>query len=178
MIKSTLLLLTVLTIKTVYGQDEKRMNFIGINPSVTVEPYYNSGELDINIFPLVYQRSITNRLDLRFTSVVNYGIRNGNDKLSHIGLELGAPIFLKKKKNTSEVSKGFFMAPLFSLTRNNEANHTNIGTWIEPGYNILFENNFALSLGLQLGGTYFINDNSTNNWGNHFGVKVVFGKWF
>lgn len=176
--KSILLLLTVLAINTVYGQDEKRLNFLGINPSVTVEPYYNSGELDINILPIVYQRSITNRLDLRLTSVMNYGIRNGNDKLSHIGLEFGVPVFFKKKENIIEISKGFFIAPLLSLTRNNEANHTNIGTWVEPGYNILFENNFALSLGLQIGGTYFINDSSANTWGNHFGVKVVFGKWF
>ncbi len=176
--KPILLLLTVLTINAVFGQDNKRLNFFGINPSVTVEPYYNSGELDINVLPIVYQRSITNRLDVRLTSILNYGIRNGNDRLSHIGGEIGTPIFFKKKVDRLELSKGFFIAPILSLTRNNEANHTNIGTWIEPGYNILFENEFALSLGLQIGGTYFLNDSSANTWGNHFGIKVVFGKWF
>lgn len=178
MIKSILLILAVLIINTVDGQDEKRLSFLGINPSVTIEPYYDSGELDINILPIVYQRSITNRLDFRLTSVINYGIRNGNDKLSHIGIEFGAPVFFKEKEDIVEISKGFFIAPLLSLTRNIEADHTNIGTWVEPGYNILFEDHFALSLGLQIGGTYFINDNAANSWGNHFGVKVVFGKWF
>ena len=176
--KSILLLLMVLTVTKIFGQDEKRMNFFGITPSVTVEPYYNSGELDINILPVVYQRSFTNRLDVRLTSILNYGIRNGNDRISHIGIEAGMPIFLKKKEDKAEISEGFFIAPIIGLTRNNEANHTNIGTFIEPGYNILFENNWALSLGVQFGGTYFLNDNSDNEWGNHFGVIVVFGKWF
>jgi hypothetical protein len=175
--KSILLIVSIFIINPVFGQNEKRLNFFGINPSVTVEPYYNSGELDINFLPIVYQRSITNRLDVRLTSILNYGIRNGNDRLSHIGIETATPIFLKKKENNTEISKGFFLAPILSLTRNNAASLTNIGTWVEPGYNILFENKFALSLGLQIGGTYFINDNSANTWGNHFGVKVIFGKW-
>ena len=136
--KYVLLLLTILTANAAFGQDERRMNFFGINPSVTVEPYYNSGELDINVLPIVYQRSFTNRIDFRLISILNYGIRNGNDKLSHIGAEIGTPIFLKKKKDKVEISKGFFISPILSLTRNNEANHTNIGSWIESGYNILF----------------------------------------
>jgi hypothetical protein len=109
---------------------------------------------------------------------MNYGIRNEKDQISHMGLEVGVPVFFKKKEERVEISKGFFLAPILSLTRNNEANHTNIGTWMEPGYNILFENKFALSLGLQIGGTYFIYESSANTWRNHFGVKVIFGKWF
>lgn len=176
--KLIFLLLAVLTINSVFGQDDKRLNFLGVNPSVTVEPYYNSGELDINIIPLVYQKSITNRFDLRLTSILNYGIRIGNDKISHVGVEIGTPIFFKKKEDRIEISKGFYIGPILSLTKNNEANHINIGTWFEPGYNILFENGFALSLGIQFGGTYFIYNSSDNTLGNHFGVKVVFGKWF
>jgi hypothetical protein len=139
--KYFVLILTILTIHPVFAQDEERLNFLGINPSVTVEPYYNSGELDINVFPLVYQRSITNRLDVRLSSILNYGIRKGNDRLSHIGIEAASPIFFKLKKYKSEVSKGFFLSPVLSLTRNNEAEHTNIGTWIEPGYNIFLKIN-------------------------------------
>jgi hypothetical protein len=172
-----LILVALISTNSAFGQTEKRFNFFGVNPSITVEPYYNSGELDINVLPIVYQRTVNYRLDIRATSILNYGIRNGKNKISHIGIELGTPIHFKKKENKLELSKGFFIAPILSLTRNNEANHTNIGTWIEPGYNFLFENNFALSLGLQIGGTYFMNDNSSNNWGNHFGVKVTFGKW-
>jgi hypothetical protein len=104
-----LIILTLITKNLVFGQDE-RSNFFGINPSFTVEPYYDSGEFDFNIFPLVYQRSISNRIDLRLASTINYGISNGDDKLSHIGMEVGAPIFLKKKETVSELSKGFYFS--------------------------------------------------------------------
>ena len=176
--RTILLFAAVMTINTIFGQDEKRSNFFGINPGVTVEPYYESGELDINVLPIVYQRSFTNRLDLRLTSILNYGVRQGDDRLSHFGLQLAAPVFFKKKEDKVALSKGFFIAPILGLTRNNEASHTNIGVHIEPGYNILFENKFALSIGLQFGGTYFLNDSEANHWGNHFGVKIIFGKWF
>lgn len=176
--KNVLLALLFCLIQNAYGQKERHVHFLGINPSVTVEPYYESGELDINVFPLVYQRSFSKRLDFRLTSILNYGVRKEADRLSHFGLELGLPVFIQKKENKGEPSEGFFIAPILSLTRNNEEKHTNVGTHIEPGYNFLFENNFALSLGIHLGATFFINDNASNYWGEHFGVKVIFGKWF
>ncbi len=154
------------------------MNFWGINPGITVEPYYDSGEFDINVFPLVFQSSITRRLDVRLSGTLNYGIRNGSNELSHLGLEAALPVFFRKKEDKSALSKGFFLSPVLGVSRNLEAGHTNIGTWVEPGYNLLFENHFALSLGLQFGGTYFIYDDSADSWGNHFGVIVIFGKWF
>jgi hypothetical protein len=173
----SLLILIILPIVKLFGQSENRLHFIGITPSITVEPYYNSGELDINILPLVYQRTINERIDLRATSILNYGIREGNDKISHFGLETAVPFFFKRKEDKSNLSKGFYLAPVFSFTRNKEAEHSNIGLWIEPGYNLLFDNEFAMSFGLQLGGTYFNYDNQTNTWGNHFGFKIIFGKW-
>ena len=172
--KITLLLFLILSLKTVA---QNRQNFIGINPSVTVEPFYNKGELDVNILPFVYQRTITEIADLRFTSVLNLGIRNNGNSISHFGLETALPVFFKKKEDKMELSKGFFIAPVISLTRNRTDNHNNIGTWVEPGYNLLFDNKFAMSFGLQIGGTYFSYDNGTDKWRNHFGVKIIFGKW-
>lgn len=159
------------------AQTEHRPNFIGVNPSVTVEPFYEKGELDLNIFPLVYQRPLNNRFDIRFTSIVNLGIRNTKTNISHLGLETALPIFFKAKENKNDASKGFYAAPVISLTRNLNESHNNIGIWAEPGYNILFENKFALSIGVQYGTTYFKYDNGKTKWANHFGVKVVFGKW-
>ena len=163
---------------SIKAQDNPRINFFGINPSVTVEPYYNQGEFDINIFPLIYQRSLTKRFDLRLNSILNLGIRNNKNNISHFGLEAGLPIFFKSKKDKRESSKVFFVAPVFSLTRNRIEEHHNLGLWIEPGYNLLFDNNVAMSFGLQLGGTYFTYDNGQTNWGNHFGVKIIMGRWF
>jgi hypothetical protein len=163
--------------KPVFTQENKKCYFIGLNPSVTVEPFYDKGELDINIFPLVYQKSLTKRLDIRLTSIVNLGIRNNRNEISHFGLETGVPLFFSPKETKNEISKGFFVAPILSLTRNKIEAHNNLGLWIEPGYNLLFDNHFAMTFGLQLGGTYFAYDNGQTKMGNHFGIKIIIGKW-
>jgi hypothetical protein len=159
------------------AQEEKSFNFLGVNPSVTVEPFYEKGEFDVNIFPVVYQRSMTRRFDIRLTSIVNLGLRNTENQISHYGFETGFPLFFKQKESRKEISKGFFVAPVLSLTRNRVEAHNNLGLWIEPGYNLLFDNNLAMSFGLQFGGTYFAYDNGQTTWGNHFGVKIIIGKW-
>ncbi|WP_373522280.1 hypothetical protein [Aquiflexum sp.] len=142
-----------------------------------MEPFYEKGELDINIIPIVYQTPLTNIFDLRLTSICNLGIRNEGNEISHFGIETALPIFFKAKQDKKESSKGLFVAPIVSLTRNRKEEHNNVGLWVEPGYNLLFDNKFALSFGLQLGGTYFSYDNGQTKWGNHFGVKIIFGKW-
>ncbi|MFN3530548.1 MAG: hypothetical protein ACK417_11555 [Bacteroidia bacterium] len=176
--KCLLLSACVITCKTpLLAQEGQRLNYIGINPSVTVEPFYNKGELDINIFPLVYQRTLTKRSDLRLTSILNLGLRNSANEISHFGFETAFPIFLRLKETKSEISKGLFIAPILSIARNRSEGHNNLGLWIEPGYNLLFEKNFAMTFGLQLGGTYFSYDHGQTKWGNHFGIKIIFGKW-
>ena len=143
--------------------------FIGINPSVTVEPFYNKGEYDINIFPLVYEKPFTENIGLRLGTILNLGIRDNGNRLSHYGVETALPISL---------FNGFYMAPVISATRNNIELHENLGLWIETGYGLNFENNFSLVLGLQLGETYFNYDNDSSKWDNHFGFKAIIGKWF
>lgn len=178
-LKRILILTTLLTTcKTaLFSQEDKKFNFIGLNPSLTVEPFYEKGELDLNIFPIVYQKTLTKRLDIRITSILNLGKRNTGNELSHFGFETALPLFFQQKENKSEISKSFFVAPILSMTRNRIEEHNNLGLWIEPGYNLLFDNNIALSFGLQLGGTYFAYDNKQTKWGNHFGVKIIVGKW-
>lgn len=176
-----ILMLTIIMVycyNSVHAQNEEKYNFIGLNPSLTVEPFYEEGELDINIFPLVYQRPLTKIIDIRLNSIVNLGIRNDENKISHLGLELALPIFLKPKEVIKTSSKGFFLAPILSYSRNMIEQHNNVGFWIEPGYNLLFDDNFAMTFGLQIGGTYFAYDNGETNWGNHFGIKIIIGKWF
>jgi len=153
-------------------------NFLGLNPSITIEPFYEKGEFDVNVCPLVYQRVITRRIDIRLNSIVNLGIRKNGNALSHLGLELAVPIFFKKKENKNETSKGFYCAPLLSVSANQRERQNNFGFWAEPGYHLLFENNFALSFGLQVGATYIKSALGDEFLGSHFGGKVIFGKWF
>lgn len=84
--------------ETLEAQNDKHFNFLGINPSVTIEPFYEQGEFDVNILPIVYQRSVTKRFDIRLTSICNLGIRNNGNAISHFGFEAAFPIFLNKRR--------------------------------------------------------------------------------
>lgn len=177
-IKQIIILMAILVIyeNPLLAQEGNGL-FIGINPSVTVEPFYDEGELDINILPLVYQMPLTKRFDIRLTSILNLGIRNNGNEISHYGFETGFPMFFEPKETKNEISKGFFVAPIFSMTRNKVEEHNNLGFWIEPGYNLLFDDTFAMTFGLQLGSTYFAYDSGQTKWDNHFGIKIIVGKW-
>ena len=162
---------------TISAQTKKATFFIGLNPSITVEPYYQKGELDLNVFPLVYQLPLVRILDLRITSILNLGIRNSGNSITNLGIETALPIYFKRKENRLEYSKGFYLAPIICVTRNRAENHTNTGIWLEPGYHLLFDTKFAMSFGLQLGTTYFRYDDAPAKFGNHFGLKIIFGRW-
>ncbi len=161
-----------------FAQEKKSPNFFGINPSITVEPYYKKGELDVNVLPFVWQKPLFLRMDLRLSSILNLGVRETGNVISHYGLEFAGVVFIKRKTEITECPSAWFVAPVVSLTQNQYEDKSNVGLWLEPGYAFLFENKFALSLGLQFGMTAFISHQEELSWGNHFGFKVIFGKWF
>jgi hypothetical protein len=169
-------LLISFTIK-LFAEEKTMANFIGIKPEVTVEPYYQKGELDVNIFPFVYQHTLSKHVDVRLASILNLGIRKGGTSISHYGFQLALPVYLSKKENTALPSNGFFVAPGIGVTRSNLEKHQNFGIWAEPGYHLLFDDKWAIAFGVQLGATHFNYDDGTNKWGNHFGIKICFGKW-
>ena len=159
------------------AQTEMAPNFVGINPSVTIEPFYEKGELDVNVFPIVYQKALAERIDIRIATILNYGIRKTTNEISHFGGQLAFPIFLKKKEDLLLPSQGYFAAFGIGFTRNRIEEHTNIGFWLEPGYNLMISEKWSISFGIQFGATYFNYDNGIQKWGNHFGSKIIFGRW-
>lgn len=172
------IILTIFLSVPISAQNKQKACLIGINPSITVEPFYKTGECDINILPLVYQRTLTKRTDIRFSSIFNYGIRNTTNRISHFGCQIAMPVFLNAKDSLQTPSKGLFLAPGIGITRNTMEKHTNAGIWIEPGYNLLIKNKWSFSFGIQIGATHFNYDNGIRKWGNHFGVKIIIGCWF
>ncbi|MGA0555242.1 hypothetical protein ACO2Q8_01215 [Larkinella sp. VNQ87] len=156
---------------------EKSATMLGLNPSVTVEPFYEKGELDVNILPLVFQKTLTHRFDLRLISVVNLGIRKAGNQISHLGLEAALPIYLTRKPTRSEPTKGFYLAPGLAFTRNRLEAHSNSSLFLEPGYQLLVGPRTSLSFGLQFGRTHFAYDNDTQKWDGHFGFKLIIGRW-
>ncbi len=161
----------------IIGQTERTSGFIGLNPSVTVEPFYKEREFDVNVFPLVFQKTLTRRIDFRLSTTLNYGIRNTTNEISHLGGQFSFPVFIRKKSDMLLSSQGFFLAPGIGVTRNRIEKHTNFGLWVEPGYNLMISKKWSISFGVQLGATHFDYDSDIKKWGNHFGIKIIIGKW-
>jgi len=174
--KILFILVMLITIITANAQD-KRSFFIGIQPSVTKEKFYTAGEYDVNLIPFVFQTSISKRMDIRVTTLGNYHIGD-TSQFSVFGIELTAPIYLKKKEGAFQKSKGFFASPVIAFSRNILYENYETTLAIEPGYFFLVGKSFAISTQLQYGLTFFSHDDKDNEWIPHFGLKANFGFWF
>ncbi|MFC2090359.1 hypothetical protein ACFLT1_06240 [Bacteroidota bacterium] len=155
---------------------EKNPLFIGFQPGITIEPFYEKGEFDINLIPFVVELPLSKRIDMRFVSLSNYHF--GNEAgFSDIGINTILPIFLIKKESIIDRSEGFYLGPVLGLGRNLVNNHFTITTAGEIGYMFKAERRFTVSLGVQLGGSYFMYDNEPAVWRQHFGPKINLGWW-
>jgi hypothetical protein len=150
--------------------------FIGIQPSVTKEPFYEAKEFDVNIVPLAFQVPLNKKMDIRLTSLFNYHFGPQN-QISDVGFELATPFYFSKKEHKYAFSKGFQLAPVLNFGRNFLNEHNTLTLAVEPGYFFLFDRGFALGVNLQLGGSYFMYSGDENIWRQHLGVKVNLGLW-
>ena len=155
---------------------EKRPVFIGLQPSFTRETFYEEGEFDINIVPLMVQVPIDKMVDIRFTSEVNYHFGSTNC-ISDVGGQIVLPIYFKKKESTKNISHGFYAGPVLGLGQNLLDDHNTVTLAIEPGYLFKANKSFTLALGMQLGASYFDNFNMPNAWYSHLGLKINIGFW-
>lgn len=167
--------IVVLFAANVYSQNNFSY-YIGIHPAITVEKFYDKGEFDLNIVPLVFQLPISKRMDIRLTSIYNYHFGTKRE-VSDVGFELASPIFLRKKESRNEYSHGFFISPVFGFGRNLLNEHNTLTTAAEAGY--MFEpfKKFTVTLMLQFGSSYFMYANDENILRQHFGFKVNLGFW-
>ncbi|MFC2127818.1 hypothetical protein ACFLRU_05490 [Bacteroidota bacterium] len=159
-----------------YGQSDKRI-FLGIQPAITIEPFYDEGELDINLFPIIFEAPITSRANLRIAPIANYhlgGITNG---VSDLSLFTVLPVFFKKTENQNDKPYGFYIGPVLGFGRNIINNHYTTTLAFEPGYMFEAKRSFTITLGVQFGASYFAYDIQPNKWTSHFGPKVTFGFW-
>jgi hypothetical protein len=156
---------------------EKKPVFLGLQPSITQEKFYDDDEFDINILPVTVEFPVSKRADLRFTSILNYHIGGEEEGISDVSFQMLAPIFFIKKEIVNEKSYGFYIAPVGGYGRNLLNDHHTYLLAVEPGYLFKTEKSFTLSLGIQFGGSYFDFDDGQDGWEQHFGVKVNLGFW-
>ena len=162
---------------TTKAQDQKRNFFMGLQPSLTKEKFYEKNEFDINVFPVVLQTGISKRVDIRLITLANYHFGNAA-QFSDLGIELASPIFLKKKETPKSKSKGFFLSPVLGLSTNLMNEHNTINAIAEAGYFFLIGQKFALSASVQYGRSFFFYHHQENENVQHFGVKVNVGLWW
>lgn len=171
-----IILLFVFPVKNVSGQTKKPI-FIGLQPSITIEPFYEKGELDVNVFPLVLELPISQRINFRLLPTANYhfgGVKNG---FSDIGFYSVLPIFFRKSTTIETKPNGFYIGPALGFGRNLINSHYTTTLAVEPGYMFRAKNSFTIALGVQFGTSYFAYDSQPNKWLLHWGPKVSFGIW-
>ncbi|MBN2662757.1 MAG: hypothetical protein JXR68_03830 [Bacteroidales bacterium] len=155
----------------------QRNLFIGFEPSVTVEKYYDKNEFDVNIFPAIFRIPVSKKLDFRISTISNYHFSKTDNGLSNLGISFGLPFYFSKKTSLMDKSKGFYLSANYGNTRNLFHKHYALTFALEPGYSFAWESKFAFHIGLQYGRTLFINDFSQNEWGPHFGLNFHLGWW-
>ena len=159
-----------------FGQSKTPI-FIGIQPGITVEPFYDKGEYDLDIVPLIVEASIGLRTNLKLTPIVNYHFGGTSNGISDIGAHLILPIFFKAKNTREDRPFGFYLGPVVGFGRNLLNDHYTTTLALEPGYMFETKNRFTISMGLQLGGSYFSYDAEPNKWVTHWGPKISLGFW-
>lgn len=173
---NTFLLFVLLCTSTVMSQERQRF-FLGIQPAITVEPFYEEGEFDFNILPAVFEIPLNQRFDVRLVPMINYHFSNTNNGISDIALYSVLPFIFKESNLENAIPYGIYLGPVLGFGRNVIDNHYTTTVAVEPGYLFETEKQFTIALGCQLGGSYFGYDSDPNKWVFHWGPKVSFGFW-
>lgn len=161
----------------IFAQSNKSL-FIGIQPSITVEPFYEKGELDVNVFPLIIETPIGLRTNFRLAPIANYHFGGSTKGFSDIGLYTFLAIYFRKREIAASRPCGFYIGPVLGFGRNLINKHYTTTLAVEPGYMFEAKKSFTITLGIQFGSSYFSYDSKPNNWAFHWGPKVTFGFWF
>ena len=159
----------------VYADFSSNELLLGAQPALTFEPFYESGEFDVNLLPAVVGVSLGQHWDLRLASVVNYhhgGLESG---LEQVGMQL---VIFSQVFSFSTMGNTYF-GPCIGYSRWNLRDLHSSTVCGEGGVIILWPSQWELKAGLQFGSTYFSTppDESDGNWASHFGVKISFGYW-
>lgn len=149
---------------------------IAIGPRVMQESWYESGELDVSIVPLVIELPLSSRVGLRLRPSVFYhfGGPSPDTRVSLIGGS-AAPIFYLQAADGPRPYSGWFIGPSLEITHNRLESMWHASVAADGGYAIYFEGGTGLILSVQLGVTFF--SDSDQDPALHPGVFPSFGIW-
>lgn len=161
-----------------HAQASEPVLFVGLQPSVTVEPYYPDGVFDLNAAPVCVEWRAAASISLRAAPLLTFrfGVPDG-PSLAHLGFELGAPIHLAAQQ-AAEPPSGPWVGPGTALTRNVLDRHWTTGLHLDAGWALRPSSRLALLFSLQAGGTLFVPDEGGLELKEHLGFKAAVGWWF
>lgn len=153
----------------------QKSNYVGILPSFLAEPYDTIDALEINVFPLVYERRFKEKWGIQLRPIINYRIYKPHPGISHIGGTLlvnrYVPELIKKDDFWITPNIGAY----FSYTYNKIESVNTLILGLEPGVLMRLSERFSLNLALQPGIDYFPDDHSRNFVNSSSGFKAHFG---
>ena len=157
-------------------------NYLGLIPSVLVEPYDTINAVEVNFLPFLYEFRIGNNNDLgiQFRPILNYRFYEVQPGFSQIGATLAVnKYFLNAFKDTSWLKPqlgGYFT---YAYNRLDKIQTMTLG--VEPGAYMRFPNNISISINVQPGINYYPDAASrdfvgtTSGFKGHFGIIVHAG---
>ncbi len=146
---------------------------LGLEPAMTVEPFYEDNEFDLNLVPLVIHQRGAESLKTRLILQANYHFAD-EAGFNNVGLEVARPAYIFEEGSFA----GAYTTPIVSLGLNILDDQLKSTMGGEIGYSFDTETNWRFNVALQVGATFFgENDTGPSEWKNHFGIKFHFGKW-
>lgn len=154
-------------------------HYIGLMPSVLVEPYDTVDAIEVNFFPFLYERRFGEENDKSFQirPVINYRFLEGQNGFSQMG---GTALFNKYFLGVFE--EDFWLKPqlgvYYTYTYNRLDKIQAMTLGLEPGAFMRVSKNFTLSLNVQPGINYYPDSFSKNFVETESGFKAHFGVIF
>lgn len=165
-----------------YGPRPK-ISFLGLSVSHYRDTTFAKGNFDIGILPFeIRTESEHNFLEVSQKLALMYGIRKDEKNyLSSIMYETAFNIFFKER---DEYFEGFYVAPHFQIYIMNTFRdiwntQLRFRLGVQPGYQILINETYALSAGIHGGAMLYPKlDGPARAWKPYFGINLVFGSYF
>lgn len=175
--------LLLLVNKLSFAQEEPSTNnYVGLIPSVLVEPYDTIDAVEVNFFPFLYEFRTGERNDLGFQvrPILNYRFLENQSGFSQMGVSIVVNKYL-----LNMLDPNFWLKPqiaifyTYAYNRLDKIQTMTLG--IEPGVLMQISNHFSLSLSLQPGINYYPDNfskdfvNADNGFKGHFGFIFHIG---
>lgn len=175
-----LLMLTLSFAQKAIAQETRlSKNYIGLSPSVLVEPYDTINAIEVNFLPFLYEYRIgeNHDLSLQARTILNYRFYEPQSGISQIG---GS--FVLNKYFLNIFGDDFWLIPqlgtYFTYAHNRLDKIQTLTLGIEPGAYIKFSRNFSMSINLQPGINYYPDTYSKQFADTKSGFKGHFGMIF